>query len=169
VTLYDRGGGLDMAGLTVRASTDAGTTHVRIAGTVDEDADFTALAGLRGRVEVNLRGVRRFNSIGIRFWIDAMRELSRTAQVTFFECSRAVVEQINMIRGFLGGGTVRSFYGPMHCPRCRIDVEQLFSRDECSELGGLPEVLCGRCGRPLELDDLEDSYLLFIREPTIVA
>ncbi|WP_299010631.1 hypothetical protein [uncultured Caulobacter sp.] len=30
--------------------------------------------------------------------------------------------------------------------------------------GKLPATPCPRCGRPMEVDDLEEQYLLFVRE-----
>jgi hypothetical protein len=157
-----------MAGLTIQNTAEGGTHHVTIVGSVDEDSDLSVLNHLRGRVELNLRGLRRFNSVGIRFWMDAMRALTERAHVVAIECSRSVIDQMNMIRGFLGGATVRSFYGPMRCERCDVDHDHLFDRKECAELGGLPPVPCPRCGVAMDLDDLEDSFVLFIREPTVV-
>lgn len=157
-----------MARLTIDKRVTDEKTFVKIAGVVDEDADFGMLEGVQGRVDIDVRGVRRFNSIGIRFWVDAMRGLGKRAVVTFVECPPQVVEQLNMIRGFLGHATVSTFYGPMRCPRCDHGFEQRFTVHECRQLDGLPTVACPKCGRDAELDDLEDNYLLFIREPTIV-
>lgn len=147
---------------------DNGLTRVTIAGTIDEDADLSPLAQLSGSVELDLAGVRRINSIGIRDWIDAMRALSERCSVSFVRCSRAIVEQLNMIHGFLEHHTVRSFFAPMRCEACDRDVDQLFDRQEVAK-DGLPEVPCPSCGVPMELDEIEDTYLHFIREPTKVS
>jgi hypothetical protein len=149
------------------SSAGSGKTLVFLSGVVDENADMGALAGLTGRVDVNLKGVRRLNSIGVRHWIDALRALCLRAQVVYVECSVAVIGQLNMISGFLGQGRVASFYAAMRCERCDVDVDQLFERAECDD--ALPPVACARCGATLELDDDEDQYLLFLREPTRVS
>ena len=147
-----------------------GDTHkIAIRGVVDEDAELGALHGLRGKVELNLRGLHRFNSVGTRAWVDAMRTLARTASLVFVECSPAVVFQLNMISGFLAGGRVESFIAPMRCERCERELDQLVTTDECRALDGLPPVACPGCRQPMELDELEDNYLLFIREPTVVG
>jgi hypothetical protein len=145
-----------------------GPTRVTMEGVVDEHADFSALAGLTGPVEVNLRGIKRLNSVGIRFWIDAMRDLTRRARVSYVECSQPVIDQVNMIRGFLGGGAVRSFFAPMRCERCDLDQSVLVEIDQCDEHGRPPATRCPKCRTPMELDDIDDAYTLFIREPTVV-
>ena len=153
-----------MAPLTIGVRTAGDRTVVSIRGVVDENVDLSALAPLTGRVEVDLSGVRRFNSTGVRNWVDAIRPLGDRAQVTFVACSSAVVFQLNMISGFLGRGRLESFFGPMRCDPCDAEVDHLFLRTECED--GLPPVRCATCGRDLELDDDEDQYLLFLREPT---
>ncbi len=146
---------------------EAGITRVTIAGTIDEDSDLAPLARLKGPVEIDLSGVRRLNSVGIREWMDAMRALASRSKVTFVRCSRAIVEQLNMIHGFLGHCTVVSFFAPMRCEPCDRDVDHLFDKRTVAADDGLSEVRC-TCGRVMDLDELEDSYLLFIREPTVV-
>jgi len=153
-------------GIQFQIRSEGGVTHVTATGTVDEHVDLSALDALKGRIELNLAGVRRFNSVGIRFWIDAMRALAARGRVECVECSRAVIDQVNMIRGFLGGATVRSFHVPMLCEHCDVEVDKLVRVEDCAD--GLPEVRCPKCSVPMELDDLEDNYLLFVREPTII-
>jgi hypothetical protein len=152
--------------LRIEVRPGASVTRVTITGTVDEHADFAALEAVSGKVEMNLAKIRRFNSVGVRFWIDAMRGLVARGSVTYYDISRAVVEQLNMIRGFLASGAVRSFHAPMRCERCDVELDALFAVDDCRDR--LPEVTCPSCHAPMELDDMEDSYLLFLREPTVV-
>src|SRR5260221_414506 len=152
------------AGLTIDTRQGQGKTLVSIAGVVDEHADLSALVPLTGRIEINLRGVRRFNSVGVRVWVDAMRGLGQRGQVVFVECSTSVINQLNMITGFLGRGRVASFVAAMRCEACDADVDYLFDRVECDD--GLPVAPCPRCARAMDLDDDEAQYLLFLREPT---
>ena len=140
-----------------------GPVHqVTVAGVIDEDADLGALAELAGAVELHLAGVRRINSVGVRMWVEAVSALDKRATLTFVGCSRAIVDQVNMIRGFLGHGTVRSFHAPMRCEPCDRDDDVLFEAAACAG-GRLPAVACPDCGKPMVLDDLESSYLLFLR------
>ncbi len=148
---------------------DGDIWRVALVGLVDEDAELERLDAVSGKVEINLRRVRRFNSVGTRDWVRTMQRLGERATIGLVECSPAVIGQLNMISGFLGHGTVRSFIGPMLCGRCDHEVEHLFTTRECRDHDGLPPVDCPKCGSPMALDELEDSYLLFLREPTIVG
>jgi len=144
-------------------------TLVVVSGDIDEHADLAPLESLSGRVELDLAGVRRFNSIGARFWVEAMRALSQRAKVEVLDCSRAVVEQLKMVRGFLASATVRSFYAPMRCSSCLLEIDAVFDKQDCVDRNGLASAPCPSCGGDLELDESEEAYLLFIREPTLVG
>lgn len=155
--------------LTIESEPSAGAEHLRLVGVIDESSDLSPLTRITGRVEINLRGVRRINSFGARHWMDAVRTLTSNAHVTFVECSTAIIDQLNMIQGFLGHATVRSFCAPMICPHCDEELIQVFDTNECREFGiSLPDVECPTCARVMQLDDMEDQYLLFLREPTVV-
>ncbi len=153
--------------VTITIQTVGDKTRVAIGGTVTEEADFSALAALTGNVEINLKGVRRLNSAGIREWVNAIRPLSKRARLLFVECAPPVIGQLNMITGFLGDGEVRSFYAPMLCPRCEANHDQLLDRAAADD--GVPSMPCPACGTAMEFDDVESEYLLFLREPTRVG
>jgi len=139
---------------------------VTIGGVIDENADLSPLTELGPRaIQVNLRGVRRINSFGVRAWMDAIRRIPVSVHLTFMHCPPPVVDQCNMVSGFLGHGQLQSFYAPMACAECDEQLDQLFETEVCRANGGkLPVTPCPRCGQPMEVDDLEDQYLLFVRE-----
>ena len=124
---------------------------------------------LSGRVRLDMRGVRRFNSFGCRHWVDVIRALASRATLTFVACSPAVIDELNTTYWFLGHGKVESFVGPMLCDRCGRDFDHLFDARQCAALDGLPKVRCPVCGGPAELDDDAHQYLHFLREPTVVG
>lgn len=140
--------------------------EVTIAGVIDENADLSPLVRLGQRpIRIHLRGVRRINSFGVRAWMDAIRRVPITARLSFVHCPPPVVDQCNMVSGFLGHGRLESFYAPMTCAECDEQIDQLFETAACRANGGkLPLTPCPRCGRPMEVDDLEEQYLLFVRE-----
>jgi hypothetical protein len=134
-------------------------------GVIDEHAELSFFPTLRGYVRINLKGIRRINSFGVRSWIEAIRKVPPTVQFEFVECPPPVVDQMNMVAGFLGRGKVASFYAPMVCEPCDSEEDHLFQVAECRKIGGkLPDVACAKCGKTMEVDDLEDQYLLFVRE-----
>lgn len=139
---------------------------VTITGVIDENADLSPLSALGGRpVSLHLRGVRRINSFGVRAWIDAMRTIPPSTKVRIVHAPPPVIDQCNMVTGFIGHATLESFYAPMTCAECDEQVDQLFETRACRANGGrLPQTPCPRCGRPMEVDDLEEQYLLFVRE-----
>jgi len=155
-----------MSGIDIKIQQQAGRTQVTISGVVDESVDLASLKGLTGHLEFNLKDVRRFNSAGVRVWIDVLRELDEKCQLSFVECPATVIDQLNMINGFLASGAVRSFYGVMICEHCDTEVDHLFDTKECRELDRLEPVNCDKCKRKMDLDADEDQYLLFMREPT---
>ena len=144
----------------------AGKQLFYVSGVIDENADLSALGGVTGKdLEINMKGVRRINSFGVRSWMEAIRQVPRDVRVTFVECPPPVIDQCNMVTGVLGHGVLYSFFAPLVCEECDEQVDELFETQKCRELGGrLPEVLCERCGEPMEVDDLEEQYLLFVRE-----
>jgi anti-anti-sigma regulatory factor len=155
--------------LEIKVEAAARGSKVVMSGVVDETADFSALEKLGDRVELDLAGVRRINSFGARAWMDALRALTRRAQVVCRRLSPPVVDQLNMITGFLAGARVLSFHAQMTCEHCDHEGLHLFEAEEVRDRDGdLPPVTCPECGKAWELDDLEDQYTLFLREPTVV-
>jgi len=143
-----------------------GADHVSMSGVIDENADLALLGTLGARpVRFNMKSVRRINSYGVRSWMEAIRRIPRDAEISFIHCPPPVIDQCNMVAGFLGHGRLLSFYAPMTCTECDEQIDQLFETAACRANGNkLPATPCPRCGRPMEVDDLEDQYLLFVRE-----
>jgi len=143
-----------------------GEDLVTLAGVIDEGADLSEFASLGARpVRIHVRGVRRINSFGVRQWIDAIRRIPPNVPVRIVHAPPPVVDQANMVNGFTGHGRIESFYAPMTCSECDEQIDQLFETAACRANGGrLPRTPCPRCGRDMEVDDLEEQYLLFVRE-----
>ncbi len=152
-------------GLTVERTESREGTRIILEGVVDEFADLQFFAHLSGRVDVDLRGVRRINSFGVRTWVDAVRTIPDAADVRFVALSPALVEQTNMVRGFLGRGTIVSVMVPMICETC--DAQALFEAQvaDLHEHSGAPGAQpCPECGSAMVLDDLPDQYFAFLDE-----
>jgi hypothetical protein len=133
-------------------------------GVIDENANLDFFAKLKGAVQVSLKNVRRINSFGVRQWIEAIRHVPAGVRLQFLDCPPPVVDQINMVAGFLGKGEVVSFYAPMICPSCSTETDALFDVTACRAAGNhLPKFPCPKCGSSMEVDDLEEQYLLFLR------
>lgn len=140
---------------------------VSIAGTIDEDVDFTpyALAGANS-VEVQLGNVKSINSCGIREWIKWIGTAG-TAKVTYNECPKIIVDQINMVQGFLPAtGKVNSFYVPFYNDDSGAEKSVLFRHGQefsDSGLANVPEVKDDE-GNAMEMDVVEAKYFKFLKK-----
>ena len=156
------------ASLTWRIEEVEGGTKVALAGEIDEHADFGPLrAELRGDVELDLGGIRRINSCGVREWVNFVRDVPHASSLTFRACSTAFVTQLNMIFNFRGPATIRSFYAPYVCDACGREEEQLIDVPSQAGAAGrpsLPTFACPDCGATMEFDDLPERYLSFLAE-----
>jgi hypothetical protein len=141
-----------------------GVKTFHLSGIIDENADLSFFAELEGPSHINLKNVRRINSYGVRAWIEAIRQVPKTVPFELYECPPSVVDQINMVAGFAGRGRVVSFFAPMTCDKCDHEEDHLFYVADFKQRGKLPEVPCPKCGQRMEVDDLEEQYLLFARE-----
>jgi hypothetical protein len=152
------------AGLTWRIEEGDGVTRVALAGEIDEHADFAPLRELlRGDVELELAGIRRINSCGVREWVNFVRDLPRASSLTFRACSTAFVTQLNMIFNFRGPARIVSFHAPYVCDVCGHDDELLVEVGAGGKVE-LPAPLCPTCGDVMQFDDLPERYLSFLAE-----
>jgi anti-anti-sigma regulatory factor len=155
----------ESASLSWRLKQKPEVVVVEFAGTLDEHVDFNELSSrLQGSVVFHLEGVRRINSYGAREWVRFLRALTRVGHLKFTHCSPAVVMQMNMIQSFRGSASVESFFAPYECPRCEREENRLLLAIDvpAHDFSRLPTFDCG-CGGLLELDDLAEHYLSFLR------
>jgi hypothetical protein len=143
---------------------------VELYGDFDETADLRELASaLRGPVAIDLGGIRRINSAGVREWIEFVRNLPEVTELRLVGCSKVSVAQLNLIDNFRGPARVESFWAP-YCCTCGNEREILLeARDACGvrpRLPTAPPVVC-ECGQVMELDELPDRYFLFLADQPI--
>jgi anti-anti-sigma regulatory factor len=99
---------------------------VEMLGDFDETADLRDLAAvLRGRIAIDLGGVRRFSSAGVREWIHFVRSLPQGTDLSLVGCSPASVTQLNLIDNFRGPARVESFWAPYSCTACGAERQVL--------------------------------------------
>lgn len=152
--------------LSWRVRERPGHIEVEFYGEIDENADFAELRRrLRGSVTFQLAEVRRINSCGVREWVNFVRELPQVSELTLTACSPAIVTQLNMIYNFKGPGRVRSFLAPYACSACGAEEDKLIDVEATGRpLRAMPELGCGRCGAPMDFDDLPERYLSFLND-----
>jgi len=159
-----------------------GRLTVALVGILDENADLRPLAELRGEVAIDLSGVRRISSTGVREWIDLMRALDGQCRVALVACSPASVTQLNLIANFRGQAQVESFIAPYECGVCGSEREVLLDANATARtmrrdhplagrlahagisqaLPSLPQLPCTQCGAQMELAEIPERYLTFL-------
>lgn len=138
-------------------------------GQIDEDASF-AEADLSGAGEVilDLEGIVAINSCGIREWIKWIRTAPETSQIVYKKCPKIIVDQINMVAGFLPeNGKVESFFVPYYCDESGAEKMVLFTEGQEFGGGGVnpPEkVTCDESGEEMEMDVIEAKYFKFLNK-----
>jgi anti-anti-sigma regulatory factor len=156
--------------LSWRAEPQAdGRLVVQLKGEINENADFSELRKLmQGDVDLELEGVTRINSCGVREWVNFVRTLDDVKSLRFSRCSPTVVLQLNTIYNFRGAAKVKSFLAPYVCEVCHVDEYKLLDvRDHFAERGphaSVPAFRCPRCGGVMMFDELPERYLSFLAE-----
>ncbi|MBK7861053.1 MAG: hypothetical protein IPJ65_21085 [Archangiaceae bacterium] len=134
-----------------------------LSGPLSEKDDLTRLAAqLSGEVRVDVGGVGRINSAGVKGWMSFVAALPDSVQLVFERCPAGFVSQLNMVAGFIGKGRVASVAVPYTCPSCGESADPIVS---VSPLRDLPATHgpCPRCGAMLELDVSPDEFLAFLQ------
>ena len=146
----------------------AGTEmKISVGGVIDEDADFTphALTGATS-AKLFLGGVKSINSCGIREWIKWIGTAGM-ASIEYVECPKIIVDQINMVQGFLPSqGKVLSFYVPYYSDDSGTEKNVLFTYGQEYGDQGLqktPEVK-DEAGAAMEMDVVEAKYFKFLKK-----
>ncbi len=132
---------------------------VTVAGVIDETADLAPLQDATGPLVLDLGGVSRINSVGVREWIRAMQRIPDDVPVTWERVSTALVTQLNMIANFNGHARIASFFAPYYCEACDEESRALLTVDALSGKPEAPARTCADCEGPLVFDDIEEDYL----------
>jgi len=134
-------------------------------GSIEESVNFEELIGqVPTQLRVNCKGISRINSVGVKAWIKYFSGLQANGvNLTFYECSTAIVEQINLISNFSCGGKVESIFVPFSCGSCNSELVGLFTADQIKQLNfEIPNLKCTKCGQDAAFDDIPEEYFGFL-------
>jgi hypothetical protein len=150
-------------GFTV-TKTDGATPVLSMKGTVDEDANFGQMPVAGSAVIVDLGGVTAINSVGIREWIKWTKAFPAGFSLTVRNCPKIIVDQINMVQGFLPPGTkVESFFVPYYSEASGNEKMVLFLFGREVKDGKVnPPPVNDEGGEPMEMDVIETKYFKFV-------
>lgn len=134
-------------------------TTVVLDGRLDERFDGAGLgASLSGSVILELSGIERISSFGIRAWLEMLRSIaSRPTEVRVYlaRCSEAVIAQVGAMRAFVGPAQLASVLVPFACTHCGHELRATLSCEDMPILlpQPLPPRTCPRCGGTAVFDD----------------
>ncbi len=140
---------------------------VHLNGSIEESVDFQKLIGKpSAELHVNCKGVPRINSVGVKGWITYFQGVTAGGtKLKLFECSTAIVEQINLISNFPCGGDVVSIYVPFSCEACHTELVGLFQTEALKKLNfQVPDLKCTKCGGKASFDDIPEEFFNFMME-----
>ncbi len=141
---------------------------IKLMGTIDEDCYLIdVFTDTLNKIAIDLSGIIRINSCGIRTWVNVIGQITQNHNVIFIECSPVTIRQFNMIANFGGKGVVQSFHLPYFCERCN---KEFVFKAETREFLSRPlpmkatMYVCPNCKGYLEFDDIEAKYFNFIMQ-----
>lgn len=155
---------------SIGANTSEDVTFLKVTGVIDEDNSLAgSLKKIEGRtVVIDLSGVERINSCGVRDWVNWLNDLdARGKKVVLVRCSPCIVNQINLVNNFVGQGMVKSFFAPYFCPSCDLEQLKLLQIEDFAGMDRprAPQArgdACQQAQCQMEFDDLEDAYFAFL-------
>ena len=154
------------AKLRATVEQDGDTSVVKLVGFLDEENKLKPLVEEipAGTAMIDLAGIERINSNGIRDWVNWLAALEANGtRPVLVGCSPAIVAQINLVKNFTGTGAVKSFQVPYHCRECDEDKVIVVEASEMSSSSATPPACpCERCGRDMDVDEMPGSYFAFL-------
>lgn len=125
------------------------------------------------RLIINFGRVNAILSMGVKQWIRFAEQLEQSPhlKIEFKNCSKQIVDQINLVKGFLPeNGTVTSLFVPIYCGTCnrsfkvlrkteniKAEIERVISSMEVNDCDSFPS-----CKQTFELECNPYSYLKFL-------
>ncbi len=159
-----------MSQFKVEKSEDGNAVVLSFEGSVDEDAVFSGIevGGGAQSVVLDLGKINSINSCGIREWIKWIKTIPTSASITYKNCPKVIVDQINMVAGFLpDNASVESFYVPYYSEDSGNEKMILFTKGKEFTDDGVdaPEEITDKeTGEELEMDVIEAKYFKFLNK-----
>jgi anti-anti-sigma regulatory factor len=135
-----------------------------LGGKIDENANLDQhIKVAPQKLNVFTKDVQRLNSIGITLWCRFFKDLRRSGtQLSFFELSPLLVEQMNFMSGFIEAKEVASVCVPFECVNCSTETVVVYSTSELRSLPSLKlKTNCQKCSNEFFFEDAD--YLRFLK------
>ncbi len=138
---------------------------VDLKGSIDEDSDFTEIEKIQvEHYSFNFENVTMINSCGIRDWIRFIEKLPDSATISYLKCPQIIIEQINMVHGFIRkGASIESFYAPYYDEESDTEHKILLNSADIKD-GKAPTIKSPDSGKEMEFDAIEEQYFSFLKK-----
>jgi serine/threonine protein kinase len=153
---------------SVEAVPLADVVLLNVSGLVDERFTGFGSFGNATSLVINVAGITRMTSFGVRQWLKAMDALpKKRTELFLLGCPTVFVDQLNMVLNFGGAAKVLTVAAPYTCTSCGVEsgesIDVLAERTNLAN-GVTPEKQCARCGGKLEFDESPESYFAFVNK-----
>jgi len=152
-----------MAGnFQVKSQIEGKKINAELSGAINEDASLEQIPSGFEQYVFDFNNVNLINSCGIRDWIGLLDRLGSNVKITYKRCPQIIIEQINMVKGFIRPNTsIENFYAPYFDPEPDQEIKVLIKTSDIQN-GKAPVMKNGK-GEPLEFDAIEDQYFFFLK------
>ncbi|HEX7836455.1 MAG TPA: hypothetical protein VF469_03280, partial [Kofleriaceae bacterium] len=154
--------------LVIEKFADGGVACIKFVGTIDEgfEGKKLGMTAAADTLVLDLGGVKKISSFGIREWVDFVTTAAKHARsLILIECTPKVIDQLNMVANFAGGGKVFSFYAPFRCDYCDTEHRVLLQVDrdhEAIKSLKLAERPCLSCKEAMYFDEDGGTYFSYL-------
>ena len=153
--------------LTFSLNDKASPKVISLVGSVDEsaaDALNTLKSLPKGTYSIDLAGILSINSIGVRNWLNFIKDFQTEREVKFSNCTYEFIRQVNMIPPFKGKGEIESFFAQFYCETCDNSFDLLFDAKSPVDLlrSKLSSQRCPSCSTISECVESPNEYLTFL-------
>jgi eukaryotic-like serine/threonine-protein kinase len=155
--------------LEIHMHDEPGVSCIRLVGVIDEKFDTNRiLSKVDALTILELSGIRRITSFGVRQWTEAMKALPTTVKHLYLlRCPPVFVDQLSMVLNFGGRAEVISAFATCVCEKCGDENLALFDfvGDRAAIAAGqLPESACPKCKTATQLADDPHTYVRLVND-----
>lgn len=151
--------------LNVSKNRTEDSLEVRLSGSIDESTRLDQLIGATPReLRLYCKDVSSINSMGVVRWIRyLLNARNQGCLVRLYECSTALVDQMNNIQNFSCGARIESVCVPFVCRSCKIELIAVFGYEDLRKIEpSRIQVKCPHCTNNVVLDDDPLEYFRFL-------
>jgi hypothetical protein len=156
-----------VANLNLRLKNVGTKYYLELFGKLNEDTNFSKVDLTQAtEIVANFKNVTQIQSCGVREWIKLIKPYSNIPFI-FLNCPKAVIDQINMVDGFLPkNGKVESFYVPYFSETNGSTMNVLFRFGSDFDLSGVLRYreIKDSEGNSMAIDVVEHKYFRFLNQ-----